>query len=182
MFAIVSSRLIKGIFIDYKGKLPLWIGVLVMGIMVATITPSLAVQPSEMLSDASLEARARSISHNIRCLVCQNQSIDDSDAELAADLRKAIRQRLLEGDKDEEVRLWLINRYGHYVLLKPPVTGATILLWAGPLLFVLMGGWLILRWYRLNRQFIGIDETEDSLLDDENDDKIDNYHDHPTKP
>jgi len=93
---------------------------------------ALAVEPDEMLDDPALEARAREISREIRCLVCQNQSIDDSNADLARDLRIIVRERLLAGDSDGEVRQYLVDRYGDFVLLEPPVKPATYLLWFGP--------------------------------------------------
>jgi cytochrome c-type biogenesis protein CcmH len=98
-----------------------------------------AVQPDEMLPDPAMEARARAISRDLRCLVCQNQSIDDSDAELAKDLRVLLRQRLVAGDSDGQARQYLVDRYGDYVLLKPPVKSSTYLLWGGPAL-LLIGG------------------------------------------
>jgi cytochrome c-type biogenesis protein CcmH len=101
--------------------------------------PVFAVQPDEMLKDPALEARARAISRDLRCLVCQNQSIDDSDAELARDLRVLLRQRLQAGDSDEAARQFLVDRYGDYVLLNPPVKATTLLLWGGPLLLLLGG-------------------------------------------
>ncbi len=104
----------------------------------AVMTPAWAVQPDEMLADPALEARARDISREIRCLVCQNQSIDDSDADLARDLRLIVRERLVAGDSDDEVRRYLVDRYGDFVLLKPPVMPATWLLWFGPPLLLVI--------------------------------------------
>ena len=98
-----------------------------------------AVNPTEMLGNDLLERRARHISKDIRCVVCQNQSIDDSDASLARDLRVLIRQRLVEGDTDQEVISYLVSRYGDFVLLNPPVKGATLFLWFGPVVFALLG-------------------------------------------
>ena len=92
-----------------------------------------------MLGNDLLEKRARHISKDIRCVVCQNQSIDDSDAPLARDLRVLIRQRLVEGDTDQEVIGYLVSRYGDFVLLTPPVKGATLFLWFGPVVFALLG-------------------------------------------
>ena len=94
---------------------------------------ALAVQPDETLADPALEARARSISRDIRCVVCQSESIDDSNAPLARDLRLMVRERLAAGDSDDEVVDFLAARYGDYVLLKPRVQPNTILLWAAPL-------------------------------------------------
>ncbi|HMO30883.1 cytochrome c-type biogenesis protein [Enterovirga sp.] len=99
---------------------------------------ALAVQPGEMLADKGLEARARRISTELRCLVCQNQSIDDSDAPLAHDLRLLVRDRLRAGDSDAQVRDFVVSRYGDFVLLRPPVNAGTFLLWFGPA-FILAG-------------------------------------------
>ena len=97
-----------------------------------------AVQPDEMLDDPVLEARARDISQDLRCLVCQNENIDDSNADLARDLRVLVRERLVEGDSDAEVKAALVARYGEFVLLLPTTNGANIILWwAGPGLLVL---------------------------------------------
>jgi cytochrome c-type biogenesis protein CcmH len=106
-----------------------WLLVLTLAFMAAS---SWAVQPDEMLADPALEARARAISRDLRCLVCQNQSIDDSDADLARDLRLLLRQRLLAGDSDQQARQFLVDRYGDYVLLKPPFKSTTLALWLGP--------------------------------------------------
>ena len=95
-------------------------------------SPAWAVNPEEMLADPVLEARAREISKGLRCLVCQNQSIDDSDADLAKDLRIIVRQRLVAGDSDSAVINFVVSRYGDFVLLKPPFKGATLVLWLGP--------------------------------------------------
>ena len=110
--------------------------------------PALAVQPDEMLADPALEARAREISKGLRCLVCQNENIDDSNASLARDLRILVRERLTEGDTDDQVRAYLVDRYGEYVLLNPTARGANLLLWvAGPgaLLIGLIGAGVYLR-------------------------------------
>ena len=98
--------------------------------------PAFAVLPSEQLADPALEARARAISAGIRCVVCQNQSIDDSDAPLAHDLRVIVRERLTAGDSDAAATQYLVARYGHYVLLKPPVEAATLALWFAPALLL----------------------------------------------
>ena len=95
-------------------------------------SPAHAVQPDEILPDPKLEARARAISHELRCMVCQNQSIDDSDAPLAKDLRVLVRERLTAGDSDNQVIDFLVSRYGEFVLLKPRLSLHTILLWAAP--------------------------------------------------
>lgn len=102
--------------------------------------PAGAVEPDEKLDDPALEQRARNISQGIRCLVCQNQDIDSSNADLAKDLRIIIRERLVEGDSDAQVEDFLVERYGDFVLLKPPFKPATYLLWIGPFLLLLLGG------------------------------------------
>ncbi len=102
-------------------------------------SPAAAVLPSEQLADPALEARARAISAGLRCVVCQNQSIDDSDAPLAHDLRVIVRERLVAGDSDAKAVQYLVDRYGHYVLLKPPVESATALLWFGPAALLAVG-------------------------------------------
>ena len=110
--------------------------------------PAVAVQPDEILADAMLETRARDISKHLRCLVCQNQSIDDSDAELARDLRILVRERLSQGDSDGAVMNYITARYGSFVQLKPPFQPATWLLWFGPaavLLLSLIGIGVLLR-------------------------------------
>jgi cytochrome c-type biogenesis protein CcmH len=102
-----------------------------------SLTPALAVQPDEILKDPALERRARDISAGLRCLVCQNQSIDDSDAPLAKDLRVLVRERLKAGESDEAVCDFVVQRYGEFVLLKPTFGAHTALLWLGPALVLL---------------------------------------------
>jgi cytochrome c-type biogenesis protein CcmH len=106
---------------------------------------ALAVQPGEMLADPALEQRARNISAELRCLVCQNQSIDDSDAPLAGDLRRLVRERLQAQDSDQQVLDYIVARYGEFVLLNPPFELSTILLWLTPVLVLLGGLVLVLR-------------------------------------
>ena len=97
-----------------------------------------AVQPDEVMKNPALEARARTLSAELRCLVCQNQSIDDSDAPLAGDIRRLIRERIGQGESDDAVRAFLVSRYGNFILLKPPFELATVLLWlSGPLTLAL---------------------------------------------
>ena len=105
--------------------------------------PALAVNPDERLADPVLEARARTLGKSLRCLVCQNQSIDDSNADLAHDLRVLVRERLTAGDSDAQVLAYLQARYGDYVLLKPPVDPATWVLWFGPAAVLLIGGGIL---------------------------------------
>jgi cytochrome c-type biogenesis protein CcmH len=111
--------------------------------------PARAVQPDEVLNDAALETRARNLSRELRCMVCQNQSIDDSEAPLARDLRLLVRERLTKGDSDQQVLDFLVARYGEFVLLKPPFEKHTLVLWGLPPL-VLVGGLLWL-WTRARR-------------------------------
>lgn len=101
--------------------------------------PVAAVQPDEVLPNAALEQRARQISSGLRCLVCQNQSIDDSDAPLARDLRILVRERLVAGDSDQAVRDFVVARYGNFVLLSPPFNAHTIMLWVAPFLILAFG-------------------------------------------
>ena len=108
--------------------------------LVLIATPVLAVQPNEVLSDPVLEARARTLSKNLRCLVCRNENIDDSNADLARDLRLLVRERLVAGDSDAAAIAYIVDRYGEYVLLNPTSKGANMLLWvAGPLMLILGG-------------------------------------------
>ena len=102
--------------------------------------PAFAVNPDEVLADPALEARARALSAELRCMVCQNQSIDDSNADLAKDLRLLVRERITDGDSDEAVLNYIVSRYGEFVLLKPRVGMKTVLLWGAPVLLVLAGG------------------------------------------
>ena len=110
--------------------------------------PALAVEPDEVLSDPVLEARARALSKSLRCMVCQNQSIDDSNAPLARDLRILVRERLKSGDSDLQVREYLVARYGEFVLLEPRISGRTIALWAAPGLVLVLGLLGIVLWMR----------------------------------
>ena len=103
-----------------------------------------AVKPDEVLQDPALEARARALSEGLRCMVCQNQSIDESDADLARDLRILVRQRLVAGDTDQQVMDYIVSRYGEFVLLKPRFGLRTALLWGTPVLLLLIGGAFIL--------------------------------------
>ena len=104
-----------------------------------TLSPAVAVQPDEVLPDPALERRARDISGGLRCLVCQNQSIDESDAPLAKDLRVLVRERLRAGDSDDQVQSFVVQRYGEFVLLKPTFGLHTALLWLGPILVLAAG-------------------------------------------
>jgi len=123
-----------------------------------------AVEPGERLADPALEARAREISKELRCLVCQNQSIDDSNAALAHDLRVLVRERLKAGDSDPQVVRFIVDRYGDFVLLRPPFKASTWLLWLGPGLVFALGAWGTAVWFRRRR---GADEKPPPLDADE---------------
>jgi cytochrome c-type biogenesis protein CcmH len=113
---------------------------LMVAALLAGAGAALAVQPDEVLDDPALEARARAISAELRCMVCQNQSIDDSDASLARDLRVLVRERLKAGDTDEEVLAYVVARYGEFVLLKPRFSLRNALLWGTPAVLLVIGG------------------------------------------
>lgn len=117
--------------------------VLIAGMMLAGAAG--AVEPDEILKDPALEARARNLSAELRCVVCQNQSIDDSHAPLARDLRIIVRERLKAGDSDQEVLDFVVARYGEFVLLRPPFSANTVLLWLTPVLVLIAGLWLAYR-------------------------------------
>ena len=139
-----------------------------LGLLLAlTLTgPARAVDPSERLADPVLEARARTLGKSLRCLVCQNQSIDDSNADLAHDLRVLVRERLSAGDSDAQVLAFLQARYGDYVLLKPPVDPATWVLWFGPAAVLAIGvGVLVIRRRRLPAAPIPLSPEERARLD-----------------
>ncbi len=120
--------------------------VLVMGAV--TAVPAYAVQPDEVLDDPVLEERARDISAGLRCVVCRNESIDESNATLARDLRLLVRERLVAGDSDTEVVSFIVDRYGEYVLLRPTMSGSNIALWLAPAIILLIGGGLALVYIR----------------------------------
>ena len=118
--------------------------VLALVLSLLTATPAFAVLPGERLADPRLEERARALSQDLRCMVCQNQSIDDSDAPLARDLRVLVRERLTAGDSDRQVVDFLVSRYGEFVLLRPRFGWHTAVLWGAPALFLLGGvGYLL---------------------------------------
>ncbi len=121
-------------------------------LLFAVFAPAHAVEPGEMLKDPALEARARKISQELRCLVCQNQSIDDSNADLARDLRVLVRERLTAGDSDAAVLAFVEARYGEFVLLRPRLSLHTALLWSAPILLLLGAAIYILRRTRAQRQ------------------------------
>ena len=113
-------------------------------VLAALLAPAYALSPDELLKDPALESRARAISAELRCLVCQNQSIDDSDAPLAKDLRTLVREQLTQGKSDAEIMDFVVARYGEFVLLKPRLTAGTMLLWATPFAVLLIAGAVLL--------------------------------------
>src|SRR3954466_6152374 len=128
-----------------------WLRSLLLIVALIASIPAWAVQPDEVLSDAALEARARALSRELRCMVCQNQSIDDSEAPLARDLRILVRERLQAGDSDRQVIDFLVARYGEFVLLRPRFSWHTALLWLGPLAVLLIGAFGIFVFARRHR-------------------------------
>lgn len=128
----------------------------------ALATPALAVNPEEILDDPRLEERARDISAGLRCMVCQNQSIDDSDAELARDLRVLVRDRLVAGDSNDQVVAYVVDRYGEFVLLRPRLSARNAVLWATPIVILLLGGTAAIAFARRqSRSTIGAELTDD---------------------
>ncbi|MBZ9795790.1 cytochrome c-type biogenesis protein [Mesorhizobium sp. ES1-4] len=128
---------------------------------------AMAVKPDEMLADPALEARARALSEGLRCMVCQNQSIDESDADLARDLRILVRQRLVAGDTDRQVMDYVVSRYGEFVLLKPRFDLRNALLWGTPVLLLLVGGMFIALSARSRRELAtkSLSADEQAALD-----------------
>lgn len=142
-------------------RLPVFLLTLLLSFQVAT---SFAVNPDEVLADQTLEKRARQISAELRCMVCQNESIDDSNAELARDLRILVRERLTEGDTDTQVMDFIVARYGEFVLLKPRFNAQTALLWGFPVIILLIGASaLVIALRRRN----GVNEPQKPLSDTE---------------
>ena len=141
---------------------------IILAFLVAVLTvPAFAVEPDEMLKDPALEARARELSKEIRCLVCQNQSIDDSNAGLAKDLRVILRERLVAGDSDSDIKTFLVDRYGDFVLLKPPVKAETLFLWYGPFAIGVLGAIGVAVFLLRRRDGSAVNEAPVPLTDDE---------------
>jgi cytochrome c-type biogenesis protein CcmH len=134
--------------------------------LLATTLLAHAVQPDEILPDPALEARARTISRDLRCLVCQNQSIDDSDADMARDLRLLVRERIKAGDTDQQVKQHITDRFGNFVNLEPPVNNSTILLWLTPFVVLGLGGLVAARQLRGKPTPVG-EAATDHLSDDD---------------
>jgi len=142
------------------------LALLVFAFSLFEIGTAQAVEPNEILKDPKLEKRARKISAELRCLVCQNQSIDDSNAPLAHDLRVLVRERLTAGDSDADIFEYVVARYGTYVLLKPPFNVNTLLLWLAPFLILMFSSFLIFRSYR-GRTTEGLPASVEGLSEDE---------------
>ncbi len=140
--------------------------ILCLLILILPVTPAAAVNPDEVLDDPALEQRARDLSVNLRCMVCQNQSIDDSDAPLARDLRVLVRERIVAGDTDEEVTDYLVSRYGEFVLLKPRFAWHTAVLWfLGPVVLLIGLIAIVMKARRQNKT--GSQAAQDPLSDEE---------------
>ena len=131
------------------------------------MSAAMAVEPDEVLDDPALESRARDLSAELRCMVCQNQSIDDSDAPLARDLRILLRERIVAGDSDDQVIDFLVARYGEFILLRPPFNADTVLLWLAPPAVLIIGGFVAIVLFRRRRSVAvpqPLDEAEKRRL------------------
>jgi len=141
-----------------------------LAVLLLLAPPAWAVQPDEILDDPALEERARELSAGLRCLVCRNESIDESNADLARDMRLLVRERLVEGDSDEDVIAFIVDRYGEYVLLRPTLAGSNLILWiAGPvmLVFALGIGFVYLRGRSVAEEPAkSLDDEEKARLDE----------------
>ena len=118
--------------------------------LIIDIDSSFTVEPNEIISNQIYENRARDLSKGIRCLVCQNQSIDDSDSDLAKDLRRIIRKKIIQGKTDNEITQYLVDKYGNFILMKPPLYQETYILWISPLLLMLVG--ITIMYFTLKRK------------------------------
>lgn len=160
---------LKGLSVRSLSMLLLAAFIAVAGMTTVNIRSAWAVNPDEVLSDPVLEKRARHLSTGLRCMVCQNQSIDDSDADLARDLRLLVRERLVQGDTDEQVIDFLVDRYGEFVLLKPRLDKQTVILWSFPALILIIGIGVI--WYSRRKdgsapaQIVPLSEEETKRLE-----------------
>ena len=141
-------------------------GLVLLAMLMLAAFPALAVNPDEILDDPALEARARALSAQLRCMVCQNQSIDDSNAELARDLRLLVRERLVDGDSDAAVIDYVVSRYGEFVLLKPRLSLRNALLWGTPVLLLVAGAGVLFFSQRRRKADAGtLTEEETAELD-----------------
>ncbi len=140
---------------------------LILPLLLLLSAPAYAISdPNEMLPNPAQEARAEAVGHQLRCLVCQNESIEDSNADLAKDLRRLVRGRIAAGDGDDQATAWVVARYGDFVRLRPPMTAATAVLWASPVLAVLAGlGFALLARRRAPAPAAPLSEAERRRLD-----------------
>jgi cytochrome c-type biogenesis protein CcmH len=141
------------------------LSLMILALMASLADPARATEPDEILADPAREARARAITRELRCVVCQNQSVDDSEAPLAKDIRTIVRERIVAGDTDAEVRDFVVNRYGQYVLLRPPFGIDTALIWVGP--FLLFGLALLVATIYLRRARTADNNASGALSEDE---------------
>jgi cytochrome c-type biogenesis protein CcmH len=141
-------------------------GAILLALLLAIVAaiPAHAIEPQEQLADPVLEARARTLGQELRCLVCQNQSIDDSNADLARDLRTIVRERLKAGDSNDQVLSFITARYGDYVLLKPPLRVGTLALWFGPVALLLVAAAFLILRRRRRAEPQPLSPEEDRLL------------------
>ena len=140
------------------------IRILTVALLLAVLTPlsAQAVEPNEILRDPALEARAREVGKELRCVVCQNQSIDDSNAELAGDMRVLVRERISAGDSNQQVLDYMVDRYGDYVLLNPPFKASTLVLWVGPGAIAVLGLFWVVMMFRRRKGADGTSELSTS--------------------
>ena len=141
-------------------------------LVLAVLTPfaAQAVEPSEVLADPALESRARELGKGLRCVVCQNQSIDESNAELARDMRVLVRDRIVAGDSNAQVMDYMVDRYGDFVLLDPPFKASTVVLWVGPGVIAVLGLFWVVAFYRRRPQDAAdgtLEKTQAAPLSDE---------------
>jgi cytochrome c-type biogenesis protein CcmH len=133
---------------------------LVLALTLMTVPLSVqAVEPDEVLRDPALEMRAREVGKDLRCVVCQNQSIDDSNSELAGDMRVLVRERITAGDSNQQVIDYMVDRYGDYVLLNPPFKAQTLVLWGGPGVIAVLGLWFVVMLFRRRTKADGTQEV-----------------------
>lgn len=144
-----------------------YLGQLSIAFLIGFGAPAYAVQPDEVMADAAKESRARDLSRGLRCMVCQNQSIDDSDAPLARDLRLLVRERISTGDSDAQVRDFLVSRYGEFVLLQPRFNPHTFVLWLAPPLALAGGGFALWLQQRRRRSLLVVNSAQPLSADDE---------------
>jgi len=147
--------------------------ILAVLLLTLNMSAALAVEPGEMLDDPALEQRAREVSKGLRCVVCQNQSIDDSNADLARDMRVLVRERIVAGDSNQQVTDYMVSRYGDFVLLKPPLKESTYVLWFGPALIIGFGVFVVFVFYRRRQNPGEITEAPPQTLSEDEQSRLD---------